>query len=325
MKQGKLFGGKDFDPVNFIAKYSIYFITLLMIIICAFTNEKFLMLSNVLNILRSVCVYALIAYAQAILMISGNLNLAAGTIASFAGCVAINAYVSTGNLVIALLVSVVIGVICCGVSGGCVVSMGLPPFVATLAMQYVVRGINFIYTNGATITKTGDGGFKLLGQGYCGPVPMPIVIMLIGAVVLWIILDRTTLGRNFYAVGGNAEAARASGISVPKLTVIAYLVSGIFVGVAGIVYASRINAGVPDGAANYAGMGIAASVIGGVGFAGGSGGAWGALLGAFIIGLIANILNLNSVDSYVQVIVNGVIIMAAVGLDTFTRKRRVMK
>ena len=322
MEKGKTL---NIDVVSVIAKYSIYFIALLMILVSSFTNEKFLTLSNITNILRAVSVYALIAYAQAILMISGNLNLAAGTIASFAGCVAINAYVGSGNLLVSIIVSVIIGVICCGVSGVCVVTMGLPPFVATLAMQYVVRGINFIYTNGATITKTGDGGFKLLGQGYLWKIPMPIIIMLLGAVCLWVILDRTTLGRNFYAVGGNAEAARASGINVPRLTVIAYLVSGAFVGMAGIVYASRINAGVPDGAANYAGMGIAASVIGGVGFAGGSGGAWGALLGAFIIGLITNILNLNSVDSYVQVIVNGVIIMAAVGLDTFTRKRRVVK
>lgn len=317
--------GQNFDVVNFIAKYSIYFITLLMIIISSFTNERFLTISNLSNILRSVCVYALIAYAQAILMISGNLNLAAGTIASFAGCVAITAYVATGNLLIAILVSVAVAVAFCGLSGVCVVTMGLPPFVATLAMQYIVRGINFIYNKGATITKTGGDGFKLLGQGYLWRIPMPIIIMLLAAFILWIILDRTILGRNFYAIGGNAEAARASGIHVPRLTVAAYLVSGAFVGLAGIVYASRINAGVPDGAANYAGMGIAASVIGGVGFAGGSGGAWGALLGAFIIGLISNILNLNSVDSYVQIIVNGIIIMVAVGLDTFTRKRRVMK
>ena len=117
MEKGKTL---NIDVVSVIAKYSIYFIALLMILVSSFTNEKFLTLSNITNILRAVSVYALIAYAQAILMISGNLNLAAGTIASFAGCVAINAYVGSGNLLVSIIVSVIIGVICCGVSGVCV-------------------------------------------------------------------------------------------------------------------------------------------------------------------------------------------------------------
>ena len=316
---------KKFDVVNILAKYSIYFVALLMILICSFTNDKFLTVNNALNILKAVSVYALIAYSQAILLISGGLNLAAGTTASFVSCLGINVYVATGSMILAILVAIVAAVIISGVSGLCVIGLGLPPFVATLSMQYVVRGITFIYTNGATISKTGGPGFKFLGQGTVFGIPMSIIVMGICAFILWLILDRTTLGRNFYAIGGNAEAARASGINVKKYIMYSYLWSGFFVGIAGMVYASRINAGVPDGAANYAGMGIAASVIGGVGFAGGSGGAWGAMLGAFIIGVIANILNLNAVNSYVQIVVNGIIIIVAVGLDTFTRSRKVVR
>ena len=188
-------------------------------------------------------------------------------------------------------------------------------------MQMSVRGAVYLLTDGMTISETGEN-FKALGQGYVGPIPNPVIIMMVCAVIFWVILDKTRLGRNFYAVGGNREAARASGINLRKYTILAYLVAGAFTGLAGIVYCSRINAGTPAGAQGYEGQGIAAAVIGGIGFAGGTGNAWGAVVGAVVIGIINNILNLMGVNSYMQQVVNGLVIVLAVGLDTFTRSKR---
>ena len=154
---------------------------------------------------------------------------------------------------------------------------------------------------------------------------MPILVMLIAVIALWITLDKTRFGRNLFALGGNSEAARASGINVERYTFYAFIFSGIFVGLAGYVQASRVNAGIPTSCIGYEGKGISAAIIGGIGFAGGTGSAWSALIGAIIIGIISNILNLMKVDSYVQEIINGLIIVAAVVLDLQTKKKKLGK
>lgn len=309
------------NVVNFIAKYSIYCITVLFMIICAIVNNRFLTLENLTNILRQISVYALLAFAESVCIISGNLDLAAASTLIFAGCSSIFVYVSSGSLLLAAIVAILLGMLINLISGSIVAFLGVPPFVATLGMQMAVRGACYVITGGATIINTGEN-FRAIGQGYIGPIPNPIIIMILCAIIFWILLDRTRLGRNFYALGGNREAARASGISIRKYIILSYLVAGAFTGLAGIVFSSRINAGAPNGATGYEGQGIAASVIGGIGFAGGTGNAFGAVIGAIVIGIINNILNLMGVDSYVQQIINGLVIIVAVALDTFTRSRR---
>lgn len=309
--------------LNFVAKYSIYVITLIFMILCTFLTDKFMTVSNLTNILRQVTVYAVLAFGQAILLISGNLDLCAGSTCCFTGIVALKAYLATGSLVVAVLVGMLIGLLINIISGVIISTFSLPPFVATLGMQMAVRGLCYIITDGSMISQTGEN-WKYLGQGFIlGGIPISVVIMLVAAVVLWLILDRTVLGRNFYALGGSREASRACGINLKKYTIYAYALSGLFMGLAGVLYTSRANCGVATGAQGYEGQAISATVIGGVGFAGGTGSAWGAIVGAIVLGIISNILNLLGVDSYVQQIVNGLIIVLAVGLDTFARKLRV--
>lgn len=309
------------QAVNFITRYSIYFITLIFMVICTCMNDRFLTVDNIINILRQISVYALLAFAESVCIISGNLDLAAASTLVFSGCMSIFVYTETESLLLAVVVAILVGVVINTVSGIIVAYFNIPPFVATLGMQMSVRGAVYMLTGGMTITETGEN-FKMIGQGYMGPIPNPVLIMLLCAVIFWVLLDRTRLGRNFYAVGGNREAARASGISLRRYTIYAYMVAGAFTGLAGIVYCSRINAGTPAGAQGYEGLGIAAAVIGGIGFAGGTGNAWGAVIGAVVIGIINNILNLMGVNSYMQQVINGLVIILAVGLDTFTRSKR---
>ena len=298
--------------VNFVAKYSIYVITLLFMIICSFLTDKFLTASNLVNILRQVTVYAVLAFGQAILLISGNLDLCAGSTCCLTGILALKAYLATGSMVVAILVGMVMGLV-----------INLPAFVATLGMQMAVRGLCYIVTGGSMISQTGPN-WKTLGQGFVFDViPISVIVMLIAAVILWVLLDQTVVGRKFYALGGSREAARACGINLKKYVILAYALSGLFIGLAGVLYTSRANCGVATGAQGYEGQAISATVIGGIGFAGGTGSAWGAIVGAVVLGIISNILNLLGVDSYVQQIINGAIIVLAVGLDTFTRSLRV--
>lgn len=309
--------------VNFVAKYSIYVITLLFMIICSFLTDKFLTASNLVNILRQVTVYAVLAFGQSVLLISGNLDLCAGSSCCLTGILALKVYLSSGSMVLAVIVGMIMGLVINTFSGFVIAQFNLPAFVATLGMQMAIRGLCYVVTNGSMISQTGEN-WKVLGQGFIFDViPISVVVMLIAAVILWVLMDRTVVGRKFYAIGGSREAARSCGINLKSYTILAYAISGLFVGLAGVLYTSRANCGVATGCQGYEGQAISAAVIGGIGFAGGSGSAWGAIVGAVVLGIISNILNLLGVDSYVQQIINGAIIVLAVGLDTFTRSLRV--
>jgi len=317
---------KKIHPVEFIAKYSIYFITLILVIVCSLLTDRFFTAPNMLNILRQISIYAMIAFAESVLLISGNLDLSAGSIVALTGCTSVQVYLATGNnLFIALLFAILIGVTASLVNGIITVSCKLPSFIVTMATQKAYRGMVYLITGGMVISLPPGSNFRTLGQGYVGPIPRPIIIMLLLGVILYVIMDWTRLGRNFYALGGNREAARASGINLSKYTLFAFVLAGVFAGFAGIVFASRTNSGIPTGAVGFEGEGIAAAVIGGVGFAGGSGSAWGAIIGAFVVGVFSNILNLLGVNPFIQEIITGAIIVTAVAMDTWTRSRRVSR
>lgn len=303
-----------------ISQFGIVVVLLVLIIISSILSENFLTVSNMLNIARQTCVISLVAFAEATLIISGMIDLSAGSCLCLTGILAIPVYVSTESIPLAMLAAVLSAMALYAVCGVLVAWFDVPPFVATLAMMGAARGAAKLYTGGATITNTGEY-FKLMGQGYIGNIPIPVFVMLIAAFALWVILSKTCFGRNLYAIGGNAEAARASGINVKMYRIYAFMLSGIFVGLAGYMLTSRMNSGVPTAGNGYEGQGISAAIIGGVGFSGGTGNAWGVLAGAIVMGIISNILNLTRVDSYVQEIINGVIIVLAVILDIQTKKR----
>lgn len=310
--------------LEFMAKYSIYCILALMMIVCAFLNDKFLTMTNLTNILRQICVYALLAFGESILLISGNIDLAAGSTVAFVSCASVLSYNQTGSLLIAIIVGIVLGALVNLVSGLFTVYFRIPGFIATLGMQSAVRGLALLITGGINITEI-DKGFKVLGQGEIGGLPISILVMFACAFLLWVLLERTKLGRSFYAIGGNKEAARASGININRSVLLSFVLSGCFIGLASVVYASRINAGMPTSAVGYESTGLTSAIIGGVGFSGGTGSAWGIIIGALVLGIINNILNLLGIASYTQNIIYGLLIIIAVGLDTLTRSQRVSR
>jgi inositol transport system permease protein len=195
-----------------------------------------------------------------------------------------------------------------------------PPFIATLAVMTMSRGLVLLYTAGQSLYQIGN--FILLGQGSLFLIPIPILFMVLILIITWYILNQTRMGRSLYAIGGNEEAANASGIQVSKTKFAAYAINGVFVGLAGVIFMSRNNAGLPGAASGYEFEALTAAVIGGTSFSGGIGTAMGTLAGAFIVGILNNIMNLIGVNSYIQQIVKGIIIALAVIMDIRAKNNR---
>lgn len=301
-------------------KYSIYMVLIGLFIICSFINPNFLSVNNLTNISRQLSVTTILAFGATMLIISGMLDLSAGSVLALSGVFAVNAFQSTHSLLVAILVGILTGVICNVINAVMISTFKAPPFIATLAMLAVARGVALLYTKGQNILQLGD--FVVLGQGSIGIVPIPIIFLIAIAILTWYTLNHTSFGRSLYAVGGNEEASVASGINVHKVKYTAFIINGIFVGLAGVLFMSRVNAGLPNGAVNYEFTALTAAIIGGTSFSGGIGTAGGTLAGAFIVGFLDNIMNLTNVDSYMQQIVRGAIIALAVIYDIRAKNRR---
>ena len=311
---------KTINFATFFNKWGIYIILLLMIAISAAASPNFLTVNNILSVLRQSTPTIILAFGAMFLMISGNMDLSVGSNLALSGIGALVVYTRTDSLMIGCIFGIVCGVVFSVISGLITAYLLVPSFIVTLAMDLIIRGIIMIYTGGQAITKTEN--FSVIGQGYAGFLPIPIFIFIIVTIISWFILNNTTLGRKFYGIGGNAEAAKAACINVKKVVVESYIVSGILTAIAGIIYISRINSGSPTAGDGYALDAIASTVIGGSSLNGGIGTATGTLVGAIIMGLISNILNLMGIQSYVQNVVKGIIIILAVVLDVQSKKKK---
>lgn len=305
------------------SRYSIYLVLIVMIIVCNMLNENFLSPRNLSNISAQISVTTILAFGETILIIGGLLDLSCGSVLALAGVLSVYVFKETGSLSLAFAVGLIVGVLCNFVNGILVRRFNIPAFIATLAMMTVARGIALLFTKGQNIYQIGD--YVWFGQGKIGFVPLPVFFMIIVGIVTWYILGHTSFGRSLYAVGGNEEAARASGINVGRIKIGAYLINGAFVGLAGILLMARTNVGAPNAGQGYEFEALTAAIIGGTSFSGGLGTAGGTLAGAFIVGFLNNIMNLTGVDSYLQQVIKGGIIALAVGYDMWAKVNRTRK
>lgn len=302
------------------SKYSIYLVLIALFIICCIANSNFATINNFSNISRQISVATILGFGQTILIISGMLDLSSASVLALAGVLSVDVYKMTGNLLLAFVVAIVAGVICNILNGMMVTKFKAPPFIATLAMMTMARGAALLYTKGQNIYQIGD--YTVFGQESIMGIPIPMIFLVVILIVTWYLLKHTTFGRSTYAIGGNEEAANASGINVNKIKMKAFIINGIFVGIAGLLFMSRNNGGMPNGAVGYEFKALTAAVIGGTSFSGGVGTAAGTLAGAFIVGFLDNIMVLAGVNSYVQQIVRGAIIALAVIYDIWAKTRK---
>ena len=302
------------------SKYSIYLILLALIVVSSFLNPAFFSEKNFSNVSRQISITTILAFGQTLLIICGMIDLAQGSVLALAGLLSVIFYQMTGEIVSALLVGVLVGVLCNLASGLIVIRFNTPPFIATLAMQTAARGAALLMTAGQNIYQLKN--FVVWGQGVVLGIPTPVIFLIGVTIFTWYLLNHWRLGRYIYAVGGNQEASRASGIKVKQTKLLAFAVNGVFVGLAGVLYMSRVNAGLPNAGVGFEFDAMTAAIIGGTSFSGGVGTAIGTLAGAFIMGFLGNIMNLLGIQSYVQQIIKGAIIVVAVASDIATKTKR---
>lgn len=309
------------------SKYAIFLVLIVLFVICSILNSNFLTWGNLTNISRQISVTTILAFGETILIISGLLDLSSGSVMAFAGTLSVMCYKAMGgngvSMLVAILVAIAISVFCNALNALMVTTFKAPAFIVTLAMQTMARGAALLLTAGQNVYQIGD--YTILGQGSVWIVPTPILFMLFFFLVTRYILNDTRFGRSLYAIGGNEAAANASGIAVNRVKTMAYLVNGIMVGMAAVLFMSRVNAGLPNGAQGYETEALTTAIIGGTSFTGGIGTAGGTIVGAFIVGFLNNIMNLTSVNSYLQQIIKGAIIALAVIYDIYAKSRRTLK
>ena len=304
-------------------RYSILLVLAALIIVSSLINPNFLTGTNLSNVSRQISVTTILAFGETILIICGLLDLSSGSVLALSGVFSVSVYKMTGSLSLAFAVAIGVAVFANFINGLMVTRFNAPPFIATLAMQAMARGAALLYTNGQNIYQI--EGYTVFGQGFIVFIPTPVVFLIVFFFLTWYLLKHTRFGRSLFAIGGNEEAAIASGINVKRNKMIAFLVNGVLVGIAGVLFMSRVNSGLPNGAINYEFHALTSSIIGGTSFSGGIGTAGGTVAGAFIVGFLNNIMNLTNVNSYLQQIVRGAIIALAVIYDIQSKNNREKK
>lgn len=293
----------------------------LMAIVSLF-SESFFTASNMWNILRQISTNALLAFGMTFVILIGGIDLSVGPLLAFSGVFA--AYVM-GNLGWPIWAAIAGSIILCSMvgmlNGVIVTKTGIAPFVVTLSVQQIFRGFAMLLANGAPI-RIRDQGFINIGTTYIGPVAFPVIYTIIIMALCYVVLNKTQFGRHIYALGGNKTAARFAGIRTQRIEVMVYALSGFLAGIAGIVLAARMTAGVPATGDGYECDAIAAVVLGGASFTGGIGTIGGTLIGAIIIGVLNNGLNMLNVASFWQYVAKGVVILLAVMVDVLRKQSK---
>lgn len=289
---------------------------LLLCFVLTFLSDNFFTLDNWLNILRQVSINALIAFGMTFVILTGGIDLSVGSVLALSSAVAAGLMANGTNGLFAMAIGILAG-LAMGALNGVIITKGrVAPFIATLATMTVFRGATLVYTEGRPITGfSNELSFQMIGRGYFLGIPVPVVLMLIAYAALYVVLKKTTFGRHTYAIGGNEEATRLAGIRVDRLKIWIYSLTGGLSALAGLILTSRLNSAQPTAGTAYELDAIAAVVLGGTSLSGGRGWIFGTLVGALIIGILNNGLNLLNVSSFYQQVIKGVVILLAVILD----------
>lgn len=293
---------------------------LLECIIFSLATDNFLSSKNIINVLLQNSVAVIVAIAQTYVIASGMIDLSVGSTAAMAGMAV--ALLIRGGMPygIAMLLAVLMGVACGVLNSFVVTILGIVPFIATLGTNYLLRGIILLVMNGIPISGL-DPDFGWIGNGRIGDVlPYPVIWMSVVVVVMAVILRKMRLGRDIFAIGSNEQAAFLSGVDVKKTKWLVYLASGTLCGIAGVILTSRLSSAAPTACEGYDTTAIAATVIGGASLRGGKGSIAGTIIGAFIIGVLTNGLNLLALNYYWQQVAVGIVIILAVSLDVLRTK-----
>ena len=325
---------RNFDGFSFLARFAPLIFLLVLMLVFAIIEPRFMSSINLFNVMRQVSITGLLAIGMTFVILTAGIDLSVGSLLAFAGLVA--AAVAKGGMQdrftvgdntigygwpLAALAAIAVGLLGGLVQGVAITRLKVPAFVATLGGMSVFRGAALLFAAGGPISGF-QPNFTWWGQGQIAGVPVPVIIFLVAAVVAHVVLRYTRYGRRVYAVGGNPEAARLAGVNVQSIIWSVYVIMGFFTGLGSFVLSARLNSAEAVAGTGYELTVIASVVIGGTSLFGGAGSIFGTVIGTLLIGVLLNGLVLMNVNSYIQQIIIGIIIVLAVAFDTFAKSRR---
>lgn len=303
-----------------LAQYGIYLALLILLVVFTASSDVFLTGANLLNVLRQVSIIGICAVGLTFVLLTGGIDLSVGSVIGVAGMTCATLVTMGAPVALAVAAALLFGLLAGLLAGFIINEAGIPPLITTLGLMTAFRGVSYIIGGGLPVYGVPDG-LKALGQGYVLGIPVPVILMAATLIAGHVVLTHTRFGREVYGVGGNEEAARLSGVDVKRLKYKVYALSGTLAAFAGIVLMARVNSGQPKGGEGYELDIVTAVVLGGVSIFGGVGRLTGVLAGVLIMGVLANGMILLNIDEYVQWVVKGSVLLAAVALDQFIHRQ----
>ena len=299
-----------------LAQYGIYLALLLLVLFFTASSDVFLTSANLLNVLRQVSIIGICAVGMTFVLLTGGIDLSVGSVIGVSGMTCATLVAAGFPPPLAVAAALAFGLLAGLLTGFIINEAGIPPLITTLGLMTALRGVSYLIGGGLPVYGVPES-LKALGQGYVLGIPVPVILMAVTLLLGHVVLTHTRFGREVYGVGGNEEAARLSGVNVKRLKYKVYALSGTLAAFAGIVLMARVNSGQPKGGEGYELDIITAVVLGGVSIFGGIGRLTGVLAGVLIMGVLANGMILLNIDEYVQWVVKGTVLLAAVALDQF--------
>lgn len=303
-----------------LREYGVVFGFVVLCLVITIATPAFASQKNILNLLRQSSIIGIISAGMTFVIISGNFDISVGAVAALSGAVTMKLATSGVNIFLAMSAALLI---CAGVglvNGFVVAKINIPSLITTMAMVSIVKGSMLMLTGGYPITET-FGVLDYIGNGYILGIPVPVVIFAITVLIAYVVLSKTRFGRYVYSVGGNAEASKLNGINVDSYKIKVFIINAVLAGIAGIVLVGRMGTASPAAGDGYDMDAIASVVIGGTSVAGGSGSPLKTVIGVLMMSVINNSFNLLGVDMYFQYIFKGLIILIAVGIDSYSKKK----
>lgn len=309
---------------RYVQQFAMLFALALIMIITSSLSPNFFTTANLLNVARQIALTAIMGAGMTVVIISGGIDLSVGGVIALGSAVIANVLIATeGNIWVAALAGLGVGA-AVGLGNGLVIAkLSIQPFIVTLASMTITRGLVLIYTNAVPISVLQFPDFGFFGQGYIGPIPVPIILMLLCYVLTFFLLRKTKFGRYVFAIGGNETATRIAGVNVDRYKILIYVFNGVLVGLTSVIFTSRLLSGIPTLGVGFELIAITMVILGGTSFVGGQGTVWGTLIGAAILGVLANAMNLLNVNAFFQDVSTGVVILVAVIIDRLLRKDHV--
>ena len=304
-----------------LTKYGIYLVLIALFLFFSIASKAFLTPENLFNILRQVAVVGIATVGMTFVMLTGGIDLSVGSMIGVTGIVAAELMVMGAHPVIAVIIALVAAVLMGLMNAVIINELKIPPLIVTLGTMTSLRGLCYLVTGALPVFGFPES-FTVIGQGYVWLIPIPVLIMIAAFILGYVVLEKFTIGRHIYGMGGNEEASRLSGINIRKVKYFVYAVSGFMCGIAGVVLLSRTNSGQPKAGTSYEMDIITAVVLGGVSITGGEGKITGVIAGVLIMGILSNGMIITNVGDYVQRIVQGLVLIAAVAFDIYNQGRR---